>query len=184
MKGQESKKPFRLKKQFSTKEKKSRKYLLLVGCGLAGPWEAFHMGLQATDDEILEHIKELQETYPDLEVRLYLCETGIKLSPSPKKKAYQRIKKLKHIVKSSAEWIRKDERTAVCNICGAVGPIVPMNEKGNSLLATLGWFKDSSEPNTVSMMRLFGGKDVPQFTLRCPECNEIEANKNTRKDWF
>ncbi len=159
---------------------KPRKYLVLVG-GDVGPWEAFHMGPKNTDNEIIKHMEELKELYPDLEVRLYLCETGIELS-STKEKPYKRIKKLKHVVKSSAEWIKEGHRTAICNLCGEVGPTVPMTQEGNRILAKAGWFKEEGEA-AFSMMSFFGGGSS-SYKLFCPRCDETESQKDVKEDWF
>lgn len=166
-----------------TELKKPRRYLLLLG-GDVGPWNAYHMEPNATDMQIVQHIKDLQGHFPHLEVRLYLCEVDIKLNPS-KEKPYKRIKKLKHIVKSSAEWIKEGERTAICSVCGGVGPSVSMNNAGNIALEKAGWYKEKTEQLGGSLYNMFGGgRREPEYVLRCPACDEQHANENIREDWF
>ena len=166
------------------KAKKERQLLLMVG--LDGyPWEAFHLNKDMSDEHVLEARKNLQEQFPNHEVRL--CEYHIITMDTPKVEPYKRIKKLKHIVKSSAEWIKEGERTAICGECGAVGPSVPMTGEGNRILHKAGWYKSSVEAKEDGffsrMMGPFGGNN-PSFILRCPSCDEQIANKDTREDWF
>lgn len=166
-----------------TRKKKSKtpeQYVFLMGND-GGPWEAVHavFGLNTEDRKKARRI--LQDQYPDQEVRLYLYT--VVTEALPKTKPYKRIKKLKHVVKSSAEWIKDGERTAVCNVCGTIGPSVPMNNDGNKILAAEGWHKEDNVGGSPALWGFFG-PSVPAHTLRCPSCDEQVANKDTREDWF
>lgn len=170
--------------KFMARKKKKedpKQYLLMVGND-GYPWEAYHMNEGISDENVSKAREDLQEQFPNHEVRLYLCKmvTVSKSKISP----YQRIKKLKHIVKSSAEWIKDNHRTAICNVCGAMGPEIPMNSDGNSILYKAGWFKGEQDDAPMNVISSLFGRCKPEFTLRCPSCDEQAANKDHREDWF
>lgn len=160
-----------------------KQYILMAGND-GYPWEAYHLRKGMSNSYMAEARLSLQEHFPNHEVRLYLCQ--IVPAKPLRAKPYKRIKKLKHVVKTSAEWIKEGYRTAVCNMCGTIGPEVPMNGDGNHILQEAGWHKEGDSGNSGIFATLFpifaGGQ--PAFTLRCPSCDEQIANKDTREDWF
>lgn len=164
------------------KDKTPKRYLLITE-GYDFVSKAYHLHACISNKAIAQAIADLKEQEPRCKVLLYEYKIVPMLVDTPTVKPYNRIKKLKHVVKSSSEWIKEGERTAICNLCGAVGPTVPMNGDGNRMLTAAGWFKEDSNVASQDIWGFFGGAN-PVFTLRCPSCDEQAANKDTREDWF
>ena len=156
------------------------RYLILVGHN-CGQWEAFHVGRGTSTGKITNMLTDLKKQYPGFEVRLYLCETGIVLKPTEKGHQPRWITHPAKKMVSSACVLEENEVTAICNMCGAVGPTVTKDAEGNEKLAQEGWHKETGEGDvdifSMSMLR-------PRYTLRCPSCDEQVARKNTKEDWF
>ena len=163
------------------KEAEKPRYLILFE-GI-GSWEALHVHSQATNKEIQAVMFNLKRANPMSRVRLYSYSlvTDLKISRTKRKPRWV-THPVKKPMKSSEEWLKPNERTAVCNECNCLGPLVPMTPEGNSTLLEAGWSKESNEEECIITPP--GHMPSVQYTLNCPSCNEQAMAKYTREDWF
>ena len=165
------------------KAKKSEKPQYLLLFHEIGGWKALHVHSQATDDEIQIMLETLKRSHPLSRVKLYTYNPIVKLKVSrTKRKPRWVTHPVKKPMKSSEEWLKPNERTAVCNECNCLGPLVPMTPEGNSTLLEAGWSKESNEEECIITPP--GHMPSVQYTLNCPSCNEQAMAKYTREDWF
>ena len=162
------------------KSEKPRYLILLEGLGA---WEALHTHSQATNEEIQAAMDNLKRANPMSRVRLYSYKLVAKLKISrTKRKPRWVTHPVKKPMKSSEEWLKPNERTAVCNECNCLGPLVPMTPEGNSILLEAGWSKEYDEERYSYILPSHRTKR--DYILQCPSCYRQEEAKYTKEDWF
>ena len=165
------------------KEKHPKQYIILSRRHFES-WKCCHIALGINGDEANVMLLQFRLRHPFSEVRLYLCETNT-VPKHHKSNDERKPRWITHPAKKmqSTAWLLEDnEATAVCNVCGAVGPTITKDENGNAKLREEGWFKEESIPPFGASF--FFRSRPPEFILRCPSCEEQVTSENTRKDWF
>ncbi len=149
------------------------------------PQVVYQLTKGITDEQIEEAIADFQKEFPAYKILLYKVQLQ-DYKPQKDKSTHQPrwiTHPVKNPMKSTAQWLKDDEVTAVCNMCGCLGPTISKNSDGNSVLAKAGWVKEEEEDRGSWLFGLVGSVN-PKYILRCPSCDEQVANKDTREDWF